>query len=344
MIELNSKVENLVFEGGGILGISYLGVLDYLFRNGLMDDVSRVAGTSAGAVTACITSFNLPFVETRKISNTLDYKQVPSKGEMENFGFVPEEINERLEGFLGDMSCVYRLINRFGWYSTDYFYGWMKGVIEEQFDRSKKSPPYTFADFKDPTLHKEGRPFLDLYVIGTDISMKTTQVFSYETTPKVEVAQAVRISMSVPIFFEAVFREKTNTLGNSITNVFCDGGLMHNYPLNIFDYPMFSDNLYEGINMSTIGVRFKFKYGHTHIDNLCQYIENISRASTYIQQQIYESNPLNRERSITIDTNDVEALNFDIEVNDVTYRFLYRQGYEAAREFFSDGRYGAEIN
>lgn len=338
VIELYSKIENLVFEGGGILGISYIGVLDFLFRNGLMDDLSRVAGTSAGAVTACITSFNLPFGESRKICNTLDYRLVPSKGKMENMGFMPEEINERLEKFLGDMNCVYRLISRFGWFSTDYFYDWMKGVIEDQFDRTKKSPPYTFADFKDPLLHKEGRPFLDLYVIGTDISMKTTQIFSYETTPKMEVAQAVRISMSVPIFFEAVIRERINTLGNSITNVFCDGGLMHNYPLNIFDYPMFSDNLYEGINMSTLGVRFKYKYGHTHIDNLWQYIESLSRASTYIQQQIYESNPLNKERSITIDTKDVEALNFDIDLNDVTYRFLYRQGYEAANEFFSVGR------
>lgn len=338
-----NKIENLVFEGGGILGVSYLGVLDYLFRNGHMEDVTRVAGTSAGAVTACITSFNLPFGESRKICNTLDYRLVPSKGKLENFGFMPEEINERLEKFLGDMSCVYRLINRYGWFSTEYFYDWIKGVIGDQFDPTKKAPPYTFADFKDPMLHKDGRPFLDLYVVGTDISLKTTQIFSYDTTPKMEVAQAVRISMSVPIFFEAVIRERTNTLGNSVINVFCDGGLLHNYPLNIFDYPMYSDNLYDGVNMSTLGVRFKYKYGHTHIDNLWQYIDSLLRASTYIQQQIYESNPLNKERSITVDTSDIQALDFDIDVDDVAYRFLYRQGYEAAKEFFSDGRYGSEI-
>ncbi len=332
---LFNHIENLVFEGGGILGIAYLGVLDHLYRNGFMEDVMRVAGTSAGAITACITSFRLPFWDIRQISNTLDYSKVPSKGQLENLPFIPEDVNEVMERLIGDVNCFYRLMNRYGWFSTDYFYDWIKGVIDEQFDNTKKQPPYTFADFKNPLIHKDNRPFFDLYVIGTDISMKTTQVFSYETTPTMEVAEAVRISMSVPIFFEAVFQEYTDSKGSSFTNVFCDGGLMDNYPLNIFDYPKFNGNLYDGVNMSTLGVRFKNKQSRNEIDNLWKYIESLLRVSSYIQQQIYESNPLNRQRSVVIDTKDVHSLDFDIDVNDVTYRFLYRQGYDAAKEFFS---------
>ena len=330
-----AKIENLVFEGGGVLGISYLGALDYLFRNELMDNVMRVAGTSAGAITACITSFNLPFWDMRKISNTLDYRRIPSKGQMDNMTFIPENVNEVMESLLGDVTCVYRLMNRYGWFSTEYFYDWIKEVIEAQFDITKKLPPYTFEDFKNPAIHKENRPFLDLYIIGTDISMKATQIFSYETTPMVEVAEAVRISMSVPIFFEAVIKEDTDPLGNTFSNVFCDGGLMNNYPLTIFDYPAFNENLYDGVNMSTLGISIKNKSGRNEINSLWKYIESLLRVSSYLQQQISESNPMNKERSIVIDTKDIHFLDFDIDVNDVTYRFLYRQGYDGAKEFFN---------
>ena len=340
MIFLFEKIENLVFEGGGVLGIAYLGVLHYLFYNGFMGDVSRVAGTSAGAITACITSFNLPFWDIRKISGTLDYRKIPSKGQPEHIGFVLEDMSEVMGRFLGDVSCIYRLMNHYGWFSTDYFYSWIKEVIDGQFDFEKKLPPYTFEDFKNPSIHKDNRAFLDLYVIGTDISMKTTQIFSFETTPTMEVAEAVRISMSVPIFFEAVIKEQTDSLGNSFSNVFCDGGLMNNYPLNIFDNPAFNANLYEGANMSTLGIRFKNKLSRNEIDSLWKYIESLLRVSSYIQQQSYESNPMNKERSVIIDTKDIHPLDFDIGVNETTYHFLYRQGYIAAKEFLGDGSYG----
>ena len=68
---MTKTITNLVFEGGGVLGIAYLGVLDYLYHNGLMMHLKRTAGTSAGAITSCITSFCLPFEEIKNISASL---------------------------------------------------------------------------------------------------------------------------------------------------------------------------------------------------------------------------------------------------------------------------------
>lgn len=336
---MTRQVKNLVFEGGGILGIAYLGVLDYLYHNGWMNKMMRVAGTSAGAITACITSFNLPFVEIKQITNSLDYKKVASKSDLDNIKFIPEDVKEIIEKVFGDANCIFRLVNNYGWYSSEYFYNWIKEVIDDQFDFTKKLPPYTFADFKNPYLHKNNRTFSDLHIIGTNISMKTSKVFSFETTPNMEVAQAVRISMSVPLFFEAVIKEGENPYTDSVTNVFCDGGVMNNYPLNIFDSPKFNASLYDGLNMDTLGVRFNSGLKYQKIDNLLKYIESLLHVSTYIQQQSYESNPYNKDRSIVINKGDVSSLDFDVTVNDDTYRYLYQQGYEAARRFFSDGRY-----
>ena len=75
------KYKNLVFSGGGVLGIAYLGVLEYFYQTRLIEPIINLAGTSAGAITACLTCFNLPFDELRTILNSLDYRKVPTRGD-----------------------------------------------------------------------------------------------------------------------------------------------------------------------------------------------------------------------------------------------------------------------
>jgi NTE family protein len=329
------QISNLVFEGGGILGISYLGVLDYLKRYEWMRNIKRIAGTSAGAITACITSLNLPFEEMNMIAETLDYSKIPSKSTLDNLDYISEDVMKTMEELFGDMNCMIRLMTKYGWYSTNYFYEWIRDVIAKQFNSAKKQPPYTFSDFKNATLHKNNRPFLDLYIVGTNLSMKNSSIFSYETTPMMEVAEAVRISMSIPLFFEAVITDDRTVTNNPRTNVFCDGGAMMNYPLSLFDSPVYNSYLYYGTNMDTLGIRFKNNLNYTPIDNLFAYIESLMNLSSYIQQQNYERNPFNKQRSVIIDTDDISPLDFNIKANDDTYRFLYNQGYAAANAFFN---------
>ena len=331
---MRQRIRNLVFEGGGILGISYLGALDYLYYQGHMKELERVAGTSAGAITACIASFDLPFEAIREIAATLDYRKVPSKTEIDNLMLIPEEGKKIFDDLFGDINCIYRLIHNYGWYSTDYFYSWMKDVIADQFDSKKKLPPYTFSDFQNPDFHKNNRPFLDLYVVGTDLTMKMSKVFSYETTPDMEVAEAVRISMSIPLYFEAVKLKSLTREGDSVTNVLCDGGIMNNYPLNLFDNPKYNPVLLQGTNMETLGVCFHNKIKDKEIDSLLSYIESLLHVASYLQQEIYESNELNRDRSIIINTYEISPLDFNITTGDTKYRFLYMQGYRAAKDFF----------
>ena len=56
--------KNLVFSGGGVRGIAYLGALEMLDEYGIIENIQRVAGTSAGAITATIVSFGLSIQET----------------------------------------------------------------------------------------------------------------------------------------------------------------------------------------------------------------------------------------------------------------------------------------
>ncbi len=330
---------NLVFAGGGVLGIAYLGVLDYLYDHSIFQNMKRVAGTSAGAITACITSFSLPFNEMKAMTDSLDYSKVPQKGTHPDLNVIPGLFQGEAEKLLEDIDCLYRLVNDYGWYSSEYIYKWIQEQIASQFDETKKLPPYTFEDFKNPNIHKDQKQFLDLYVIGTDISTTSSKVFSFETTPKMEVALAIRISMSIPLYFESIKIDMNDSSENEMLHIFSDGGIMRNYPINIFDSDFFKGIMVDGANIQTLGAKFMSNIKYSEINNLVEYIENLVKSFHRVQQDIYNHSPQDRARSIEIDTGDVSFTDFDIKPGDETYDFLYTQGYNAARNYFQSRMY-----
>ncbi|MDF2614871.1 MAG: Patatin [Clostridia bacterium] len=324
---MKNTFKNMVFEGGGVWGIAYLGMLDYLYHNDLLESITRVAGTSAGAITACIISFNLSFKDTVAIVNSLEYNKFLGRGELLGPKIIPAAIKVSLNKLFGDIDCVYRLITQYGWYSSEYCYTWIKEQIASQFDWSKKLPPYTFADFKDDSLHKHNHPFRDLYVVGTDISNRISRVFCYENTPDMEVAEAVRISMSIPLFFESVKTSFRTERESDVTNFFSDGAVMYNYPINLFDK--------EDPPEKTLGGMFKSDRSPQPINNLVDFITNVLACTLDAQLEVYLNNPEDMARSIQIETKDVSSTDFNIVTGDSTYDFLYRQGYLAAQNFFA---------
>lgn len=106
-----NKPVNLVFEGGGALGIAYLGVLHYLYQNNILQNVKRVAGTSAGAITACITSFNLPYkIKYYEINSLINFvknlhlSQLNIQQDILNHS--PQDIQRSIQIFTGNISPV----------------------------------------------------------------------------------------------------------------------------------------------------------------------------------------------------------------------------------------------
>ena len=68
-----------------------------------------------------------------------------------------------------------------------------------------------------------------LIITGTCINTKKVDYFSHLNNPDMKVIDAVRISVSLPILFSpCVYQEK----------LYCDGGCIDNYPINIFDHKL----------------------------------------------------------------------------------------------------------
>ena len=108
--------KNLVFKGGGVRGIAYLGALKYFYENGLMRSVERVAGTSAGAITATVLALNFPdFDSIKDISDSLDYRKIPAEGDPDAdqkklATANPRALKKLSLGIFGNLQCSLRLI------------------------------------------------------------------------------------------------------------------------------------------------------------------------------------------------------------------------------------------
>ena len=106
-----------------------------------------------------------------------------------------------------DLIGPFRLIRHFGWFKGNYFLNLMESYIEKKTGDGQK-PGNGRATFRDLVEEYRDRHFKRLYVFGTNLTQQAVQEFSYETTPHVAVADAVRISMSIPFFFEARYYEQ----------------------------------------------------------------------------------------------------------------------------------------
>ncbi len=203
-------IRNLIFEGAGIRGIAYCGTIEILEKNNLLKNITRVGGTSAGAITALCISLGYHAEEIQSIITSTPFKK----------------FNEGKYFFIGGVS---RMIRNFGWYRGGNFEKWLSKIIKLKTDNAN-------ITFKE--LHEKG--FKDLFITGTNLTLQKMIVFSKESFPNMMVKDAIRISMSIPIYFEAVFMDSVGHIvkNPSATNdlqVMIDGGVLANYPIHIFD-------------------------------------------------------------------------------------------------------------
>lgn len=198
------QFRNLVFEGGGVKGIAYVGAMQVLEQRGLLAPIVRVGGTSAGAINALIYTLGYSIHEQHQILDSTDFRQFMD----DSFGVIRD---------------IRRLAREFGWHKGDFFAGWLGELVKARLG----SATATFAELK-----AAGRP--ELYVIGTNLSTGFSEVFSAERHPDMPVVAAVRISMSIPLFFAAVRHGERD-------DVYVDGGVQNNYPVKLFDRQRYID-------------------------------------------------------------------------------------------------------
>ncbi len=100
---------NLIFEGGGVRGIAYIGALKVLEKKGIVSSIKRVGGTSVGAINALLFGLNYSPEEAEKILMKMD---------ISNFLDFP-----------CITKCIYRICKEYGICSGNKFYKWISNCI-----------------------------------------------------------------------------------------------------------------------------------------------------------------------------------------------------------------------
>jgi NTE family protein len=329
---MTSQFRNLVFEGGGVKGIAYIGAMQVLSQRSLLKDILRVGGTSAGAINALIFALGYDILAQRDILNSTDFRKFMD----DSFGVIRD---------------IRRLSKHFGWHKGDFFSGWIGKLVEDRLGNAQA----TFSDLK-----KVKSP--DLYVIGTNLSTGYSETFSFERYPDMPLVTAVRISMSFPLFFAAARFGPRN-------DVYIDGGVMLNYPIKLFDRQGYIDMENEAdaarfpeyynrenarfllerpdrnpyvYNRQTLGLRLDtteqiglFRYDEPQqgkeIKNFTQY----ARALITAMMQVQENQHLHSDdwqRTLYINTLDVKTTDFNL--SDDKKAALLQEGIKGAENYF----------
>lgn len=204
-----------MLEGGGVRGLAYAGVFTVLEEKGILPQIEKVGGSSAGAIAGFMVCMGYTAAEIDSMMEELPVQQ----------------FNDGKGGLWGKYK---RVKNDFGIYEGKNFEKWLQQLA---FIKSGDAG-ITFAKLHQ--LAVSNKKFKDLYCTGTNLSRQQLEIFSYEHTPDMPVALAVRISGGVPLYFEPVALDdakqkikKGDT--TSFINYYVDGGMLSNYPVSMFD-------------------------------------------------------------------------------------------------------------
>jgi NTE family protein len=207
------QYRNLVMEGAGVKGFAYAGALQVLDSLGVLDNVERVAGTSVGAIQASLLAVGYTADEIIGLTAGIPLRRFNDGGWMLAGG-------------------IRRLKKQFGWYKGERIGKWIAELIAAKTGNGD----ITFGE-----LHSrcDTARYKDLYITGTDLTYQCLRIFSHETYPQMRIKDAVRISLSIPLYYRAVLMDDTGKIyekpNGQLLHVMVDGGVLSNYPVFIFD-------------------------------------------------------------------------------------------------------------
>jgi NTE family protein len=286
---------DLVLEGGGVKGLGLVGAVLHLMREGYT--FPRVAGTSAGSIVAAFLAAGATADELAAIMDRLDYSRVPDRSGIPG---VSESLG---------------LLRRSGTHPGQYIHGFVRDELERLGVR-------TFADLKRRTL----------VVTATDITRGRLLrlPWDYESLgldpDEQPVADAVRASISIPLFFEPV---------QLADRTLVDGGVLSNFPIAMFDRPK--------PRWPTFGVKvipdapdanaLVFPSLALPQPPPVRLLARVMTTAVLGHDQTYLEQPCVRRRAIQVDTSAVGIVEFGC--SDEVRAGLVANGERAAREFLA---------
>ena len=276
--DISIKKTKLVMSGGGVKGIAHVGGLKALSEMGILENIDTFAGTSIGGFIAALVVIGYSYEELYDIISGIDLNKMKKRINFDN------------------------LLKLFG---LDDGTG-MEIVLEKMFKAKGFNPGINFLEL----YNKTGKT---LIISTSCLNDKKAYYYSHTTFPEMGVIMAIRMSISIPLYFTPV-RYKGKT--------FVDGGCIDNYPIQLFNHC-----LDEVIGLYLTDIR----------DNI-EDIKNIEDLLIHIMECLFEGITCNslkgyEKYSVKISLKQVSVIDFHID--QLTKKKLFDTGYEAVRSKFN---------
>lgn len=180
------NIENLVFSGGSIKAISYIGCIQALEEYDIRKNIKTIAGTSAGGFFASIMTLGYTAKEMKSIVLGID------------FGMFKDITTESILAFM----------NNYGFDTGNKLMQFIRILIKKKCNNEN----ITFQELYDLTN-------IQLILTGTCLNTKEVEYFSYKTHPEMKLIDAIRITVSIPLIYNKVqYEEKMYIDGAVLDN------------------------------------------------------------------------------------------------------------------------------
>jgi NTE family protein len=308
---------DLVLAGGGVKGIAHAGAISALEGRGYRFE--RVAGTSAGAIVGALVAAGMSAERMRAVLREIDYRRFRDTSPRDRLPLVGPGLSILLED---------------GIYEGDYLREWLGNELAEL-------GVETFADLRreDPGSALPEEQQYRLVVMAADLTrgelvrLPWSYRDRYGLDPDRQlVVDAVRASMSIPLFYEPVKLRHAD--GSSSTLV--DGGVLTNYPIDSFDrtdgrpprWPTFGITLLPPLpagNPRLLAGLGLLRRGPLRL------IESLVTTMMVGRDQAELAKPWVAARTIAVDSEHVNVVDFDID--EAAQEELYSAGLRTAEAF-----------
>ena len=282
------RFSNIALDGGGVKGIAYIGALKQFNNFGITKNFKNVVGTSVGSIFALFiackcTNTDIDLYSKQFLNNIINPRE----------GIVKESINLATKIGIHDNIVMYNSVNT---------------LLKERY----KIKNMTFKQLYSKTQ-------INLTLVGTCLSTREIKYFNYLTEPDMEIARAIQISTSIPVFY--CVTEWKNMK-------WADGGICKNFAIDYFD----SKN--GSFNTNTLGLLFDGEDNSTNVHNIDNIIDllkgiEVTELNNNVAQSIgnYEGRNI-----IKIYTGNIKATDF--KITEEQKQFLINNGIKAVYDFF----------
>jgi NTE family protein len=274
----------LVISGGGLKGLSALGALKCLIDNDIIFFPEIFAGSSVGSGICFLINIGYSPKDIYDLLEKLNFLELIKYVDVDNlfkdpcFGIAsPEPMLEVIYNFM-----------------------------------KKKNIPktITFKQLYDLTQSK-------LIITGTCINTLTTEYFSIDTYPDMQVLKAIRISISIPFIF------RPYSFDNKI---WVDGGCMNNFPIELF-----KDKLDDVIGIYIDDEDVVMNKIPTIEDYFIRIFKCLMKGLNANKIEFF------KKYIVHINTNGNHTINWEITQDEK--KNLYEQGYLEAQKFIQTQNY-----